>query len=88
MTGFNYEKDADNIVTITMDMPGQAVNTMSADYEKYMQETLDRLDGEIDEVAGIIFASAKKTFFAGGEIDNCNDNLLIKATKILCICPL
>jgi len=68
MTGFNYEKDADNIVTITMDMPGQAVNTMSADYEKYMQETLDRLDGEIDEVAGIIFASAKKTFFAGGDL--------------------
>ncbi len=68
MTGFIYEKDADNIVTITMDMPGQAVNTMSADYEKYMQETLDRLDREIDELAGIVFTSAKKTFFAGGEL--------------------
>jgi 3-hydroxyacyl-CoA dehydrogenase/enoyl-CoA hydratase/3-hydroxybutyryl-CoA epimerase len=68
MTGFIYEKDTDNIVTITMDMPGQPVNTMNADYETYMQETLERLDGEIDEVAGIIFTSAKKTFFAGGDL--------------------
>ena len=68
MTGFIYEKDADNIVTITMDMPDQPVNTMNADYEKYMQETLDRLDGEIDDIAGIIFTSAKKTFFAGGDL--------------------
>lgn len=68
MTGFIYEKDTDNIVTITMDMPDQPVNTMNADYEKYMQETLDRLDGEIDDIAGIIFTSAKKTFFAGGDL--------------------
>jgi len=68
MSGFIYEKDTDNIVTITMDMPGQPVNTMNADYETYMQETLDRLDGEIDEVTGIIFTSAKKTFFAGGDL--------------------
>ena len=45
MTGFNYEKDADNIVTITMDMPGQAVNTMSADYENYH----NRLVGGVPE---------------------------------------
>ena len=51
-----------------MDMPGHPVNTMNAEYEKYMQETLDRLDSEIDEVAGIIFTSAKKTFFAGGDL--------------------
>ena len=69
MTGFLYEKDADNIVTITMDMPGQAVNTMNADYEACMQETLDRLDSEIDDVAGIIITSAKKTFFAGGDLN-------------------
>ena len=68
MTGFIYEKDTDNIVTITMDMPGHPVNTMNAEYEKYMQEALDRLDREIDEVAGIIFTSAKKTFFAGGDL--------------------
>ncbi len=68
MNGFLYQKDADNIVTITMDMPDQPVNTMNADYEKYMQETLDRLDRGIDDIAGIIFTSAKKTFFAGGDL--------------------
>jgi 3-hydroxyacyl-CoA dehydrogenase/enoyl-CoA hydratase/3-hydroxybutyryl-CoA epimerase len=68
MTGFTYNKDADNIVTITMDMPDQPVNTMNTQYDIYMQETLDRLDSEIDEVAGIIFTSAKKTFFAGGDL--------------------
>lgn len=68
MTGFKYAKDTDNIVTITMDMPGHPVNTMNAEYEKYMQETLDRLESEIAAVAGIIFTSAKKTFFAGGDL--------------------
>ncbi|QQD17904.1 enoyl-CoA hydratase/isomerase family protein [Spongiibacter nanhainus] len=68
MTGtFNYEKDADNIVTVTMDMTGP-VNAMNEEYVKLMGETVDRLEAEKDSIAGVVLTSAKSTFFAGGDI--------------------
>jgi 3-hydroxyacyl-CoA dehydrogenase/enoyl-CoA hydratase/3-hydroxybutyryl-CoA epimerase len=68
MTGFNFEKDSDNIVTITMDMPGQSVNTMNQSYEVFMEETVARLEKEKDDIAGVVITSAKTTFFAGGDL--------------------
>ena len=44
MSGFKYEKGADDIVIVTMDMPGQPVNTMNAAYEAMMKATLARLE--------------------------------------------
>ncbi|EED34528.1 fatty acid oxidation complex, alpha subunit [Luminiphilus syltensis NOR5-1B] len=66
MSGFNYEKDGDGIVTITMDMDGP-VNSMSAEYGPMMKATVDRLEAESD-LTGVVIASAKKTFFAGGDL--------------------
>lgn len=66
MSGFNYHKDSDGIVTVTMDMHGP-VNTMDADYPAAMGGALDRLEQETD-LRGVIFASAKKTFFAGADL--------------------
>ncbi len=66
MGQFHYQKDAHNIVTVTMDMAG-AVNTMNADYLSLMQDTLARLQSE-EDIQGVVFASAKKTFFAGGDL--------------------
>lgn len=66
MEGFRYEKDSDNIVTITMDMPGQKVNTMNQDFPGYLNETIERL--EQDDIAGVIITSGKDTFFAGGDL--------------------
>lgn len=63
-----YEKDADNIVTLTMDMPGQSANTMNADFRAAILETAERLEKEIDSISGVIYASAKSTFFAGGDL--------------------
>ena len=68
MTGFNFDKDSDNIVTITMDMPGQSVNTMNQSYEVFMEETVARLEKEKDDIAGVVITSAKTTFFAGGDL--------------------
>ncbi|MFB1033995.1 MAG: enoyl-CoA hydratase-related protein, partial [Sinobacterium sp.] len=68
MTGFNVDKDSDNIVTITMDMPGQSVNTMNQSYEVFMEETVARLEKEKDDIAGVVITSAKTTFFAGGDL--------------------
>ena len=67
MSVFNYDKDADGIVTVTMDQTGP-VNAMNQEYRLAMAETVDRLEREADLV-GVIFASAKKVFFAGGDLN-------------------
>ncbi|MCP3923652.1 MAG: 3-hydroxyacyl-CoA dehydrogenase [Desulfobacterales bacterium] len=69
MTGFIYEKNEQDIVTITMDMEGP-VNTMNEKYMELMAETIERLESEKDSFKGVIIASAKKTFFAGGDLNN------------------
>ena len=71
-----YEKGQDNIVVLTMDMPGQSANTMNAVYREAMGQIVERLEAEKDSIAGVILTSAKKTFFAGGDL-----NELIQVTK-------
>ncbi|MFT5594549.1 MAG: 3-hydroxyacyl-CoA dehydrogenase/enoyl-CoA hydratase/3-hydroxybutyryl-CoA epimerase [Oceanicoccus sp.] len=63
-----FEKDAYNIVTLTMDMPGQSANTMNADFREAILKIADRIETEIDSISGVIYASAKSTFFAGGDL--------------------
>lgn len=63
-----YEKGQDNIVVLTMDMPGQSANTMNAQYREAMAAVVERLEAEKDAIAGVILTSAKKTFFAGGDL--------------------
>jgi 3-hydroxyacyl-CoA dehydrogenase/enoyl-CoA hydratase/3-hydroxybutyryl-CoA epimerase len=71
MTGFDIEVDADGVALVTMNMPGQAVNLMNEAYAGVMEETLRQLsDGIADSrIRGIVLTSAKKTFFAGGDIE-------------------
>jgi len=66
MSVFIYEKDDDGIVTVTMDMTGP-VNAVNAEYNVAMEETVSRLEVEND-LSGVIFASAKKVFFAGADL--------------------
>ncbi|MBN7797932.1 3-hydroxyacyl-CoA dehydrogenase NAD-binding domain-containing protein [Parahaliea mediterranea] len=68
MSVFKYDKDADGIVTITMDMTGP-VNAMNQEYRDAMGETVERLEQEAG-LAGVVFASAKKVFFAGGDLND------------------
>lgn len=65
-----WEKDADNIVVLTMDDPNQGANTMNQLYKDSMRATVDRLVAEKDDIAGVVITSAKKTFFAGGDLKN------------------
>ena len=74
MSAIQFEKNADNIVILTLDSPNQSANTMNADFRAALAETVDKLQAD-DNIAGIIFRSAKKTFFAGGDLDE-----LIQAT--------
>ena len=66
MSVFAYQKDVDGIVTITMDMTGP-VNAMNDEFGAAMAATMDQLESE-DGLRGVILASAKKTFFAGGDL--------------------
>jgi 3-hydroxyacyl-CoA dehydrogenase/enoyl-CoA hydratase/3-hydroxybutyryl-CoA epimerase len=63
-----YERDAEGIVTLTMDDPSQSANTMTETYVTAMSAALDRLEADRDGVAGVIVTSAKSTFFAGGDL--------------------
>jgi 3-hydroxyacyl-CoA dehydrogenase/enoyl-CoA hydratase/3-hydroxybutyryl-CoA epimerase len=68
MSVFKYEKDNDGIVTVTMDMNGP-VNSMTAEYREAMHNTVEKLEAE-KGLTGVVFASAKKTFFAGGDLND------------------
>ncbi|MEH6606246.1 MAG: 3-hydroxyacyl-CoA dehydrogenase NAD-binding domain-containing protein [Pseudomonadales bacterium] len=74
MSVFNYDKDADGIVTITMDMTGP-VNAMNKEYRDAMAVVVAQLAAE-EDLTGVIFASAKKVFFAGGDL---NELLAVQA---------
>lgn len=75
MEDFQYEKNTDGIVTVTMDMAGQSANTMNENFVPAFDKTLDRLRAE-DNLKGVVFTSAKKTFFAGGDL-----NLILQVEK-------
>ncbi len=74
----DYRMDANGIVTLTIDMPGQAVNTMNAAFQTALSETVARLESERDQIQGVILTSGKETFFAGGDL---NELLAIPADQ-------
>ncbi|HVH47959.1 MAG TPA: 3-hydroxyacyl-CoA dehydrogenase NAD-binding domain-containing protein [Labilithrix sp.] len=69
-SAIRWEKNADNIVVLTLDDPGQAANTMNGLYLESMAKIVERLQAEKAEIAGVILTSAKKSFFAGGNLDD------------------
>jgi 3-hydroxyacyl-CoA dehydrogenase / enoyl-CoA hydratase / 3-hydroxybutyryl-CoA epimerase len=67
-TAVRYERDADGIVTLTLDDPTAGANTMNELYRDSMAAAVRRLEDEVADVTGVVVASAKKTFFAGGNL--------------------
>ncbi len=65
-----YDKDSEGIVTLTMDDPTSSANTMNDLYKDAMEAAISRLYDEVDSVTGVVVTSAKKTFFAGGNLKN------------------
>ncbi|MEN0014037.1 MAG: enoyl-CoA hydratase-related protein [Solirubrobacteraceae bacterium] len=63
-----WDQSAEGVVTLTLDDPGQSANTMNAAYMASMHATVARLEAEREGITGVIVASAKKTFFAGGDL--------------------
>ena len=75
-TTIKWDKGEDGIVVLTLDDPNQSANTMNAAYAASMAATVDRLEAEKDDIKGVVLTSAKKTFFAGGDLND-----LRQATK-------
>ncbi len=71
-----WDQDADGIVTLTLDDPTQSANTMNAAYTRSMGLAVERLVAEKASIKGVILTSAKKTFFAGGDLKD-----LLKARR-------
>ena len=63
-----WDKDADGIVTLTLDDPSGSANVMNEAYIESMGKAVDRLVAEQDSITGVVITSAKKTFFAGGDL--------------------
>ncbi|WP_432138774.1 3-hydroxyacyl-CoA dehydrogenase NAD-binding domain-containing protein [Streptomyces sp. bgisy154] len=67
-TTIRWEQDRTGVVTLVLDDPDQSANTMNAAFRDSLAAVTARLEAEQDTVRGIIFTSAKKTFFAGGDL--------------------
>ncbi|MDT5091796.1 MAG: 3-hydroxyacyl-CoA dehydrogenase / enoyl-CoA hydratase / 3-hydroxybutyryl-CoA epimerase [Mycobacterium sp.] len=63
-----WDKDADGIVTLTLDDPTGSANVMNEHYSESMHNAVERLVAEKDSIIGVVITSAKKTFFAGGDL--------------------
>ncbi|QKW19006.1 enoyl-CoA hydratase/isomerase family protein [Kitasatospora sp. NA04385] len=62
-----WEQDQDGVVTLVLDDPAQSANTMNAAFTDALESTVERL-ASTEELTGVIVTSAKKTFFAGGDL--------------------
>ncbi len=68
--GVRLERDSvePTIAVIVFDDPHSSANTMNEEYVSGMGAVLDELWATEDEITGVILTSAKKTFFAGGDV--------------------
>ncbi len=65
-----WERGEDGIVLLTLDHPGRSANVMNDEFGASFEATVARLEQERDQIAGVILTSAKKTFFAGGDLES------------------
>ncbi|MFF7145001.1 3-hydroxyacyl-CoA dehydrogenase NAD-binding domain-containing protein [Streptomyces nodosus] len=67
-TTIRWEQDDTGIVTLVLDDPHQSANTMNQAFKESIAAVAERAEAEKDSIRGIIYTSAKKTFFAGGDL--------------------
>ncbi|MCX4793535.1 MULTISPECIES: 3-hydroxyacyl-CoA dehydrogenase NAD-binding domain-containing protein [unclassified Streptomyces] len=67
-TTIRWEQDETGVVTLVLDDPDQSANTMNQAFKDSIAAIADRAEAEKDSIRGIIYTSAKKTFFAGGDL--------------------
>lgn len=71
-TTIRWEQDDTGVVTLVLDDPHQSANTMNQAFKDSIAAIADRAEAAVqadkDAVRGFIYTSAKKTFFAGGDL--------------------
>ncbi|MEV0532034.1 3-hydroxyacyl-CoA dehydrogenase NAD-binding domain-containing protein [Kitasatospora sp. NPDC050463] len=67
-TTIRWEQDQDGVVTLVLDDPTHSVNTMNEAFTADFDATVERLAALGDDLRGVVITSAKKTFFAGGDL--------------------
>ncbi|GAB7110697.1 3-hydroxyacyl-CoA dehydrogenase NAD-binding domain-containing protein [Streptomyces phaeofaciens JCM 4814] len=63
-----WEQDETGVVTLVLDDPSQSANTMNLAFNDSIAAVADRAEAEKDGIRGIVITSAKKSFFAGGDL--------------------
>src|ERR1700679_2989950 len=72
MTEIRWQHDDQGLVTLTMDASGSAANTMTEEFLADLGRAVDRLRAGVADgsVTGVVLTSAKKSFFAGGNVND------------------
>jgi 3-hydroxyacyl-CoA dehydrogenase / enoyl-CoA hydratase / 3-hydroxybutyryl-CoA epimerase len=63
-----WERDGEGIAVVTLDDPVRSANMLNEAYLTGMDELLEGLAAAKDDLRGVILTSAKKTFFAGADL--------------------
>ncbi|MFM7800659.1 MAG: 3-hydroxyacyl-CoA dehydrogenase, partial [Limnohabitans sp.] len=63
-----YALGNDGMAHVVFDEPDSAVNTMKPAWQNDMVALADRLHADVAHINGVIFSSAKSTFFAGADL--------------------
>jgi 3-hydroxyacyl-CoA dehydrogenase / enoyl-CoA hydratase / 3-hydroxybutyryl-CoA epimerase len=63
------EKGADGVTTLILDAPGTAANTMTDAFRDALEEAVAQLAADAD-LRGVLVTSAKRTFFAGADLNS------------------
>ena len=66
-----YQKDTDNIVTLSLDMEGRPVNVINHEIGAAFFPVIEHLKEEKakGKLRGLIFTSTKRTFLSGGDLE-------------------
>ncbi|MGA4838552.1 3-hydroxyacyl-CoA dehydrogenase NAD-binding domain-containing protein [Streptomyces sp. G45] len=71
-TTIRWEQDDTGVVTLVLDDPHQSANTMNQAFKDSIAAIADRAEAALaenpDAIRGFVYTSAKKTFFAGGDL--------------------
>lgn len=68
MMSINSEKDADGILTLTLDMPGRSMNVLNAELTTPFLDAVEKIESD-PSIRGVILTSGKKEFLAGADIE-------------------
>ncbi|HEX2530853.1 MAG TPA: 3-hydroxyacyl-CoA dehydrogenase NAD-binding domain-containing protein, partial [Burkholderiaceae bacterium] len=64
----HFQKDADDIVTLTIDMPGRSMNVLNEELTAPFIEAITKIEAD-KAIKGVILTSGKKEFLAGADIE-------------------